>query len=425
MKKVKRFLKKRTPWQRGVLLLLLALAAYFGAKLWSAIVPAQPSAFYAAPNPLPAAPAGTLLRSEVLTADLPQGAQAWRILYLSTGMQGEPIVASAVVVSPTQPASAPRPVLAWAHGTVGILPQCATSHTPHPYQQIPNVQLMIDEGFVMVAADYPGLGTSDGMHPYLIGPVTAFSVLDSVRAAAQLDIDAGDRFAVWGASQGGHASLWTAQLAAEYAPELTLVAGAASAPAHDLAGFFEANLDTQGGGVFISEVLYAWSHHYPEIDLDTLIKPELRDKFNKLATTCLTAPLAFLFSGGIVPPNVYLVDALDTNQEPWKSLLSANTPSGPIEVPLLITHGAADDIIPIELSQAEANRRCALGEQVTFIRLPNIPHDARQESAILTIGWIQDRFDGVPAGDTCANNAPAMLPSGDGEHARRVTCPPS
>lgn len=76
---------------------------------------------------------------------------------------------------------------------------------------------------VVVAADYPGLGTP-GMHPYLIGESEGRAVLDSVRAARDLpDAGASNRFAVWGHSQGGHASLYTGELAASYAPDLRLV----------------------------------------------------------------------------------------------------------------------------------------------------------------------------------------------------------
>ena len=56
-------------------------------------------------------------------------------------------------------------------------------------------------------------------------------MLDSVRAARDLpDSGASDRFAVWGHSQGGHAALYTGELAERYAPDLKLV-GVATAGA--------------------------------------------------------------------------------------------------------------------------------------------------------------------------------------------------
>jgi hypothetical protein len=43
---------------------------------------------------------------------------------------------------------------------------------------------ILAKGYVVVATDYPGLGTP-GIHPYLIGISEARAVLDSVRARAQ------------------------------------------------------------------------------------------------------------------------------------------------------------------------------------------------------------------------------------------------
>jgi Secretory lipase len=68
------------------------------------------------------------------------------------------------------------------------------------------------------------------------------AALDAVRAARLFEpAEAGARFAVFGASQGGQAALFTGQRAASYAPELTLVGVAAAAPAADLANLFDEN----------------------------------------------------------------------------------------------------------------------------------------------------------------------------------------
>lgn len=403
----------RTLWNspgRWIILLVVAIIILvvvgvlnFLVRFQQAATPTMPGAFYIPPDPLPSGEPGTIIRSEPLPDMLPEGAVAWRILYLSTDLNSDPVAVSGTVVAPAGESASPRPVIAWAHGTVGVLPQCGVSHTTNPYQQMPMVDLMVNEGFVVVATDYPGLGTP-GVHPYIVGPVAAQSVLDSVRAVRQLDVNAGYEFAVWGASQGGHASLWTAQSASEYAPELTLVAAAASAPAVDLQGIIEARIDSKSGGVFLSEVFYSWSHFYPGASLDDIIKPEHRAQFEKMATTCISTPAAFLTIGDILTPSEYLsVDILTA--DPWQTIIDDNTPRGEINVPLLLTHGTADDLIPFEGSEGEAARRCEAGEDVTFIRLPGVGHDAREESAILTVGWIEDRFAGRPTGSTCGNNS--------------------
>ncbi len=68
---------------------------------------------------------------------------------------------------------------------------------------------LIEQGAVVAATDYPGLGTA-GPHPYLVGDSEARAVIDSVRAAHSLPgVGDGNSFAVWGHSQGGQASLYT------------------------------------------------------------------------------------------------------------------------------------------------------------------------------------------------------------------------
>ena len=190
----------------AVILVGLAVAAFL---FWRSTIPTAPSDFYTPPDPLPAGEPGMIIRSEELTQNVPEGARAWRVLYLSRGADGQPAAVSGIIAAPTAASEEPRPIVAWAHGTLGIQPACGTGHLDNPFEQIPQVARLMEQGYVLAATDYPGLGTP-GVHPYLFGDVEAAAVLDSVRAARQLDTGAGDRFAVWGHSQGGHATLWTA-----------------------------------------------------------------------------------------------------------------------------------------------------------------------------------------------------------------------
>ena len=114
-----------------------------------------------------------------------------------------------------------RNVIAWAHPTRGVVEDCPPSLMPDLAGTIWDLPQMMAEGYVVVATDYPGLGVPGMIHPYLIGVSEARAVLDSVRAARDLpDAGASNRFAVWGHSQGGQASLYSGELAASYAPDL-------------------------------------------------------------------------------------------------------------------------------------------------------------------------------------------------------------
>jgi hypothetical protein len=65
-------------------------------------------------------PPGTLIRSEPMLF-APADAQAYRVLYRSTGMHGEPIAVSGVIIVPPGPVPpGGRPIVAWAHPTTGV-----------------------------------------------------------------------------------------------------------------------------------------------------------------------------------------------------------------------------------------------------------------------------------------------------------------
>src|SRR6476619_6188434 len=186
--------------------------------------------------------------------------EAFRILYRSTDPSGRPIPVSGAIYIPNGPAPAGgRNIISWAHPTSGVVPPCAPSLMPDVGGMMWNLGNMIAEGYIVVATDYPGLGT-DGIHPYLIGESEARSVLNSVRAAREMpNTGASNRFAVWGHSQGGHAALFTGEVAARYAPDLKLVGVAAAAPATYLIQLFDADAPTATGKDLTSMTLLSWS----------------------------------------------------------------------------------------------------------------------------------------------------------------------
>ncbi|MEX2298872.1 MAG: lipase family protein, partial [Dongiaceae bacterium] len=167
---------------------------------------AQYSAFYAATQQELAGTPGTVIRWEPL-AGAPWGSKAYLVLYRSTGLQGEPIAVSGVVVVPDAEPAGGYEFIAWAHPTTGVDDKCAPSLSLvlDVFKTIPGLDDMVKRGYVVTATDYPGLGTA-GEHPYLVGVSEGRAVLDSVRAARQIaGPTASSRFAVWGHSQGGHA----------------------------------------------------------------------------------------------------------------------------------------------------------------------------------------------------------------------------
>ncbi len=374
-------------------ILALVLAALGGC----ATSPVVGSFYQVGPGPLNARP-GDLLRAEPMSG-APDGARAYRILYASTALDGNPIPVSGVVIMPRSVATAPRRIIAWAHPTSGIATQCAPSLSAGVYGTIPGLKEMLRAGYVVTATDYPGLGTI-GPHPYLVGLSEGRAVLDSVRAARHLPgAQAGPRFAAWGHSQGGHAVLFAGEIARSYAPELSLVGVAAVAPATDLPTLLRDNIQSQLGGVLGSYCLSSWSKYYGA-PLDALLSPRSRRAVDEVAATCV---------GGIgdairmklelrnLKPNFVLGDP--TRLEPWRSLLARNTPGRqPSGAPLFISQGTIDPIVRPAVTARFVGEQRARGARVRFVQLDQIGHlIAGHVSAYPAILWIDNRFAGQPA----------------------------
>jgi pimeloyl-ACP methyl ester carboxylesterase len=391
--------------RRLVLLVVLALAlGGVGAAIALRESDAtKPGPFYAVPARLPKGPPGTIIRTQEIPG-LYQGAKAYRVLYKSTGFDGRPRAVSGVVVVPEGRAPARgRRVIAFTHGTVGVASGCAPSlHAGAATQVIEGLGSFIAAGYVVTATDYQGLGTP-GPHPYLVGRVEAMDTLDSVRAAHRLhQAHAGVEFAVWGHSQGGQAALFTGQLAPSYAPELRLVGLAAGAPAPDPVALIKANVKTTVGRVLIAMALSSWSQLYPGARLKQIVAGAAIPAVDQIAGYCLYGQGAAAIPGATALGRDFL-RRQPWRVQPWSSILAQNTPGGiPIHVPVLITQGEADTIVPPHATVLLARRLCAAGEQVDLHLYPSVGH---LEAGIIVVpdvaAWIAGRFAGRAPPSTC------------------------
>jgi len=306
------------------------------------------STFYNAPASIPAGAPGTVVRSETMNAPFPES-QAWRVMYTSSGINGEPIVVTGMVFAPTSPVpSGGRPVVSWAHPTTGIEDQCAPSRSPKPYEDVQGLSEFLDLGWVVVATDYQGLGT-DGMHPYLVGASEAQGTIDIVRAAQNLpETGASPNYFVFGHSQGGQAALFSGQISSTYAPELHLLGVAAAAPAGLLVPLFQADKDTLAGAVLGSYAVTSWSDLFG-YEESTVVKASLSKRVHAVSEKCVVggsrlSDIELGINDLILKGRMWSADPATT--APWASQFALNTAAqSPIAAPLLLTQGTADKII--------------------------------------------------------------------------------
>ncbi|HEY3249217.1 MAG TPA: lipase family protein [bacterium] len=364
--------------------------------------------FYTPPSPLRPGPPGTLLRASPVTF-APKGARGWRILYRSEDSSGAPTVSSGMVFAPAAAApAAGRFVVAWAHGTVGLAPQCAPSRSSQPLTDMDWLGGMISSGWVVVATDYAGLGTP-GVQHYLIGADEARDVLNSVRAARQLvGAGAGRRFATWGHSQGGHASLFAAQISARYAPELQLIAAAAAAPAAELVSLMSQQFRSAIGWVIGPEVVRVWPDVYPGLAPSDVASPAGLRNYQRLAAECVFHS-SMAIEAEIRSKLGESFFARDPSTVPaWRARAEENTPT-PLApaVPVLIAQGLADEVVLPNTTSLLAQRWCAAHSRLTMLWLKATNHvQVAGVAGPAVTAWLRQRAAGVTATATCGATLP-------------------
>jgi acetyl esterase/lipase len=347
---------------------------------------------------------GSLISVTAMPAG-PQGASAYRVVYASTGLSGEMVPVSGVIIVPAGPVPpGGRPIVAWAHPTTGIVSRCAPSLARVFFASVQGLEAMLERGYVVAATDYPGLGTPE-VHPYLVGISEGRAVLDSVRAAQQIPgANASQAFAIWGHSQGGHAGLFAGLLANEYAPELRLMGVAVAAPATDLATLMAEDLGTGGGNNITAMTIWSWSRVYG-ISIASVVAPAALPIIDRLANECIERWFdVFIRRGPTLALEGHFLTVRDlATIEPWERLLAHNSPGAlPSNVPVFIAQGTTDLLVRPSVTTAYVNALCRNGSRVRYEMMQGVGHAfIARDAAEDAVSWIAARFDDQLAPRDC------------------------
>ncbi|MFM7068440.1 MAG: lipase family protein [Actinomycetes bacterium] len=350
---------------------------------------------------------GTLLRVEPMPYLSVRGGTAARILYVSD-QAGRPSVSSGMVFTPSAPPPAGgRPVLAWAHGTLGQGDPCVPSRSAKPTNGFKWVEQALAAGWVVSATDYSGLGTP-GPASYLIGTDEAHDVLNAVRAARQVpNSTAGSRFVVYGHSQGGHASLWTADLARSYAPELTLVAAAAAAPATELVDLVHLQWRSPVAWAIGPPIVEDWPRYYPSLRPTTVLTGAGKRNAARIANECISLAAA----EGLIRQRVFNEHLF--TQDPsvlpaWRAALAEQQPPAP-DVPTLIAQGTTDPVILPATTARYIAAACRSGAPLSQLWLGGVGHmKAGNTAGPAVVQWLQERLAGIPTARNCELQPPVQ-----------------
>lgn len=359
------------------------------------------------PTPTPTADepdATTLVSVEPFTTGVLPGTEGRLIKYRTVDGVGGETVASATVLASTTASDDPAPVLVYGHGTTGIAPHCAPSRGGQPFGPANSfLHRLVSDGWVAVLPDYAGLGSS-AIHPYLVGETVGRNMLDAVIAAGEIDeLDLDPRTVSAGESQGGHASLWTASLADDYAPDIDLVGSIALAPATDLLPLTDVLNETVFGAPLAALLVVSWFRVFPELGLEQQVPTELHPALLEMASRCiaelgsLDLPIQAFELGPIITEEMIEGD--------FASKLVENSADGPFAAPLLIVHGDQDPLISVDITRDWASRMCADGVELQYfeeqggdhgsVSLPSAPFVPAM------VAWAKDRVAGEPLSLRC------------------------
>ncbi len=387
----------------GTLIAFLVLLHLLG-TLRTSLRQARLAPFYDTKGLQAAGKPGEVVRQEPLDVKL-DGGKGIRVLYRTQRADGSYTFSSGMIFVPDNVnAGQPRPVVAWAHGTLGLGDKCAPSRTADPLDNITWVNTMLQKGWVVTATDYAGFGTP-GVQGYLIGGDEAHDVLNSVRAARSIT-GAGADFVILGHSQGGNSALFTAEQAAGYAPELHPVATVAEAPAAKLVPLLQEQYDTLAAWVIGPLVGVSWPAADNRLHAADIMTTVGKDNYRRIADQCIAQSVV----GGLVrtalKQTFFSRDPLSVPA--WKDM--AEKQSAPIPLtthPLMVVESKSDKVVLPDTTALYIQQACQAGVDLSSLWLDNVSHqDIPTASANTVIPWISDRFAGKPNASSCDQPLP-------------------
>lgn len=352
-------------------------------------------------------PLGEVVRWENLDDEV-VGGIGYRVLYRTEKADGTNTFSSGMVFVPYSPAQN-RPVLAWAHGTLGLGDECTPSRLKDP-ADISWLGDALSQGWVVTATDYAGQGTP-GPQEYLVGAAEAHDVINSVRAARNMEqTNASNEYAVWGHSQGGNSALFTASNSAAYAPELSLKGTVASAPAAELTELLDAQYDTATGWVIGSIVAATWPAVNNSLNVDDVLSSAGQRAYQKLANKCIQKSAVSGLLRTALKQQLFSTNPIDVPA--WKEMAEAQSgPTLAANQPLLVVESKADKVVLPSTTALYIQQACAAGSNLQSLWIDKGSHEVIPELTYQqVIPWIKDRFQGLANQSSCSQ-PPAVTPA--------------
>lgn len=386
---------------------------------------------------------GYIIKKESVITPI-DNADAWRIAYISSDLLDRPTIATAIVVAPKgKPPKDGRAIIAWAHGTTGSAQSCGPSQVISPAESLnqyflpsgnswtdyglPSLPQLIAQGYVVVGTDYQGLG-GGGRHQYVVAQTQARDVINAIRAAGAMKL-AGDqkKAIIYGWSQGGGATIAAASMP-EYisrtgtAYDGVNIVGFVSMAPPDLAALapnramdettadkmLETFISSFTNNIFdfthLSMNMWGNTATFENLKLtdiytedgSKLIDEIMLNKCMHVAVDTLNYTIGDNYRS--------LLKERPTNSVAWaNALIAGSVPATKPIAPVVIYWGTKDVAVPPIMGKLYQAQMCALGGNVTRIRLAGEQTHFSTPGAAepLYLQWMHERLEGREATNGC------------------------
>ncbi|WP_433200698.1 lipase family protein [Nocardia sp. CA-107356] len=372
--------------------------------------------FYRPPTGFARFAPGTVLRTRrvelALFGLVPQKVSAWQLLYRTNNLHGSAEAAVTTVLLPwgADPRE-PRPLVSFQCAIDGVSSMCLPSYALRrgaralgsiPQVELPVIAYALAKGWAVSVPDHGGLAGHFG-----VPREPGYRSLDAIRASltfTPLGLTESTPVALWGYSGGGLATAWTAELAAEYAPELEIVGAVAGSPVGDLGSAFT-RLNGTFFAAFSTMAVAGLRRAYG--DLDRILRAHLTSEFLEIladAESRTTLHLLFRLMGKNIDNYSHRTFA-ELLAEPGLQQILADIRPGvhAPAMPMLVIQGVNDELIAVADVDQHVARYAIRGAHVRYLRDRLSLHmPLLFIGTPVTMNWLADRFDqrALPAAGT-------------------------
>jgi Secretory lipase len=351
---------------------------------------------------------GTVVRyrplpASALWADVKEG---WQIMYRSTNSKNQPVAMVTTFLVPKTVSTTGKKLVSYQSFYDSLTLNCSPSGLTLTNKLFDKTfyKAALTSGYYINLSDYEGLDSQ-----WIAAYNSGHGVLDSIRAVERFSksgLDASTPVGLYGYSGGGFATMWAAELAESYAPELKIVGVAAGGlPVNPINVAKKVDGKLFAGAYFGAVV--GLSRAYPEIDTNQYANDAGKAMVIDAGTRCLGGTASgqpeLLTKYAYKKGTTYLKDPNFLDLPEMQAIGRENTMGQFVpKMPMYIWEGTSDELMPIADADNLAQTYCAGGATLQYTRLTGgTDHILGALKLSTGLSYLTDRFNGKAATSTC------------------------